>query len=89
MTIEWDPAKAASNVRKHGVDFADAALVLFDELALTIGDESEFEDRFITIGVDAAGRTLVVIWTWRGEKIRIISARTASGRERRQYEEGP
>jgi hypothetical protein len=89
MTFEWDPAKAAINVRKHGIDFADAAAVVFDELALTVVDESEGEERLATIGVDALGRTLVVIWAWHGENVRTISARMATRHERRQYEEGP
>jgi hypothetical protein len=89
MTFEWDPAKAAINVRKHGIDFADAAAVVFDELALTVVDESEREERLATIGVDALGRTLVVIWAWHGENVRMISARMATRHERRQYEEGP
>jgi len=86
---EWDPAKARQNLRKHGVDFADAVTVLEDEAALTIRDPfSEQEQRWITLGVDALGRLLVVVYTWRGDRIRLISARPATPRERRQYEEG-
>jgi uncharacterized protein len=85
---EWDEGKAATNLRKHGVDFADAALVLEDELARTLRDlSSEREERYVTLGHDPSGRLLVVIYTWRGEQIRIISAREATGRERRDYEE--
>ena len=89
MGYEWDPAKARQNLRKHGVDFADAVTVLEDEAALTIRDPfSEQEQRWITLGVDALGRLLVVVYTWRGDRIRLISARPATPRERRQYEEG-
>ena len=85
---EWDPKKAVSNLRKHGIDFADAATVLEDESALTIDDDDPEEKRFVTIGMDALARVLVVVYTWRGETIRIISARDATPSERREYEEG-
>jgi uncharacterized DUF497 family protein len=86
--FEWDPGKAARNLEKHGVHFADAAVALDDDLALTIGDlESANEERWITIGMDPTGGLLVVVYTWRGAAIRIISARLATPRERRQYEE--
>lgn len=88
MEFEWDPRKAAANLRKHGIDFADAATVLYDELAVTVPDDRANEDRFVTIGMDALGRVLVVVYTWRGERARLISARQATTRERRQYEEG-
>jgi uncharacterized DUF497 family protein len=89
VSYEWDPAKARQNLRKHGVDFADAVTVLEDEAALTIRDPfSEQEQRWITLGMDALGRLLVVVYTWRGDRIRLISARPATPRERRQYEEG-
>jgi len=72
---------------KHGVDFADAALALEDDNALTIrDDDSDEEDRFVTIGVDGLGRLLLVAYAWRGEDIRIISARKATRRERAAYE---
>ena len=86
MEFEWDRKKATSNLRKHGIDFADAALVLFDDLAVTISEHDEGEERFITIGTDAMGRILVVIYTWRGERVRLISARKATSRERRRCE---
>ncbi len=86
MTLfEWDPRKASSNRRKHGVAFADAATVLEDTQALTIADESSDEERWITIGMDALARILVVVYTWRGNKIRIISARQANAQEEKQY----
>jgi len=87
VEYEWDEEKAVANLRKHGVDFADAALVLEDEHALTMGDlYSEDEDRFVTTGRDSEERLLVVVYTWRGERIRLISAREATRRERREYE---
>jgi uncharacterized DUF497 family protein len=86
---EWDPAKARRNLEKHGVDFADAAIALEDEFALTIEDpKSAAERRFITLGADPTGRLLAVVYTFRGERIRIISARKATSHERRTYEEG-
>lgn len=84
--VQWDPDKAEANQRKHGVDFADAALVLTDELALTMPDSSPDEERFVTIGSDALGRVLVVTYSWRGDDVRLISARKATRAERRQYE---
>lgn len=87
VSFEWDAAKAKANVRKHGIDFADAVTALEDELALTVRDDlSVDEERWITLGLDALGRLLVVVYTWRGNKIRLISARLATIREQRQYE---
>ncbi|MEB3288268.1 MAG: BrnT family toxin [Leptolyngbya sp.] len=93
MVYQWNPAKATANLRKHGVDFADAVSVFSDELAITISDErfdeDRFdEDRFVTMGLDALGRVLVVVYTSRSNDIRVISARKATRQERRQYEEG-
>lgn len=88
VSYEWDPAKAQANFAKHGVRFADAVTVLEDDLALTMRDPfSEEEERWITLGRDAVGRLLVVIYTWRGETVRLISARPATARETTQYEE--
>ena len=87
MGYEWDPKKAVGNLDKHGIDFADAVAVLEDELALTLDDDYPHEKRYATIGADAPGRLLVVIYTFRGENIRLISAREATPRERRQYME--
>ncbi|HSN74960.1 MAG TPA: BrnT family toxin [Anaerolineae bacterium] len=86
MNYEWDPAKARTNHRKHGIDFADAVMVFSDDYALTIDDDHPEEDRLVTIGIDALGRLLVVVFTWRGQTIRIISARKAESYERKQYE---
>ena len=89
VEYEWDAAKAAANLRKHGVDFADAASVLSDPLAATRDDEHPFEARRLTLGVDALGRLLVVSYVRRGNNVRIISARKATPHERRQYEDQP
>jgi len=87
MKYQWDKNKAASNLQKHGIEFADAVAVLSDDLAITIPDNRFDEDRFVAIGMDAFGRILVVVFIWRGEDIRLISARLAERRERKQYEE--
>jgi len=86
MDYEWDPNKAKANLDKHGVDFADAVTALEDDVAITIEDDYPDEERFITIGMDALGRILIVVYTWRGGKLRLISARKATPRERKQYE---
>ncbi|MFN7941632.1 MAG: BrnT family toxin [Thermoanaerobaculia bacterium] len=88
MAFEWDSRKAAVNRRKHGVDFADAVAVLEDPLAMTVEDFGRVERRYLTIGLDTLGRLLVVSYTWRQGRIRLISARRATARERRQYEGG-
>ena len=85
MSYEWDPRKSASNSRKHGVEFTDAVTVFSDDRAITIQDEHPEEERFVTVGQDASGRLLVVVYAWRGESIRVISARKATPRERRAY----
>jgi len=83
-----DPAKAASNLRKHGVSFADAESVLQDPLAVTVEDpDAEGEQRFISIGLGSAGELLVVVWTKRDDECRVISARRATRKERKQYED--
>ncbi len=87
MHYQWDPAKNSANRNKHEVDFADAVAVFEDALALTRPDpEARGEARFVTIGVDAFGRYLVVVFTERANRIRIISARLATPQERRSYE---
>ena len=80
--------EGSSNLRKHKIDFADAVTVFEDDFAVTIDDDEPEEKRFVTIGMDALARVLVVVYTWRGHNIRIISARRAGAEERRQYEEG-
>jgi len=87
MEYEWDPNKAATNLQKHAISFADAVAVFSDTFALTMADDFADEERFVTLGMDAFGRFLVVVYTWRGEqRIRIISARKATRHERMQYE---
>ena len=87
MAFEFDPAKAAANLKKHGVSFADAESVLSDPLALTIADSgADAEQRFVTIGLGTAGELLVVVYTEREGLFRIISARRATPHERRTYE---
>jgi uncharacterized DUF497 family protein len=87
MSYEWDPDKAGSNHRKHGVHFADAVAVLEDELALWRQDVGDYEEeRFVAVGSDHLGQVLVVVFTYRGEKIRLISARKATSNEQKVYE---
>ncbi|MBM3726430.1 MAG: BrnT family toxin [Acidobacteria bacterium] len=85
MAVEWDPGKAASNARKHGVRFADAISALEDERAITVPDDTGEEQRWVTIGMDGLARVLTVVYTWRSDNIRVISARPATPREQRQY----
>lgn len=89
MTLEWDSIKAAANLRKHGVRFTDAYSVLKDPRGLTIDDPDPDEERKLTVGMDALGRVLVVSYTWRGSRLRVISVRKATPSERRQYGSGP
>jgi uncharacterized DUF497 family protein len=82
VSFEWDADKASENARKHRVHFADAVSVFDDGSAVTIPDaDSEDEERWVTIGFDAFERLLVVVYTWRGTNIRLISACKASRRE--------
>jgi uncharacterized protein len=88
VSYEWDPAKAQVNFVKHGVEFAEATAVFEDDLALTMRNPfSEDEERWITLGRNEAGRLLVVVYAWRGDNVRLISARHATPREKNQYEE--
>ncbi|MGP0093468.1 MAG: BrnT family toxin [Xanthobacteraceae bacterium] len=94
--FEWDPAKALYNARKHGVTFDQAATVLLDALALTVYDDanSQHEERWFTLGLDAGGNLLAVAHAYEiigptNVRIRIISARKATKRERRSYEDEP
>lgn len=87
MSYEWDTAKNRANLAKHGVDLADAVAVFEDPLALTRPDpDARGERRFVTLGCDGFGRSLVVVYTERGACIRIISARLATKQERKSYE---
>jgi len=86
VSYEWDPAKARANFAKHGVHFADALSALEDDFALTIKDStSEEEERWITLGTNSLGRLVVVVYTWREDNVRLISARRATVREKAQY----
>lgn len=94
--ISWDPAKADSNLVKHGVAFGEAAEVLLDPMALTLFDaaHSQSEERWFTLGETAAGRLLAVSHTHMSQgadsaRVRIISAREATRTERRQYQSEP
>ena len=90
MEFDWDPRKAASNLRRHNVSFGEAATVFSDPLSTTVPDpdHSHNEDRFITIGLSHRGRLLMVAHIERGGRLRIISARALTHTERTQYEEG-
>jgi uncharacterized DUF497 family protein len=90
--FEWDDdSKAGINFRKHGVRMPEAIPVFDDPYAITITDDESDPDeqRFVTLGMGAVGRLLVVVYTWRGENIRMISARPAEPHECEQYEAIP
>ena len=89
LNFEWDGKNAENNLRKHGVSFEEAVTVFSDPLSLTIDDphHSEDEERFVIVGLSAQQRLLVVVHTERGEHIRLISARMATRKEQRVYEE--
>jgi uncharacterized DUF497 family protein len=89
MLFEWDPEKAKQNLIKHGVSFEEASTAFGDTMSITISDplHSEDEDRFILLGYSEKNRLLVVVHTDRGERIRIISSRLATKKERLNYEE--
>ena len=88
MKVVWDVKKAAVSLQSHGIEFSHAATVLDDPMAVTIEDTRHGEQRFITVGSDLLGRILVVVYAYSGEEeIRLISARKATPRERRVYEE--
>jgi len=88
VSFEWDPVKAAANVRKHGVQFAEALGVFDDDYAITIEEDASDpnEQRFVTIGAGTKGRVIVVVYCHREGNLRIISARTANRVERERYE---
>lgn len=87
MQYQWDPRKAATNLHKHSIEFADSVAVFEDDFALMLADDHPDEERFVVLGQDAFGRVLVVVFTYRDEgTTRIISARRATARERREYE---
>jgi uncharacterized protein len=90
VRFEWDPDKASLNLERHGVSFEEAATVFGSPLAVTFfdPDHSESENRFLTFGFSQGNRLLVVVHTDRDDSTRIISARTATRREQKQYDEG-
>ncbi len=90
LKFEWDPQKAASNLARHGVPFEEAATVFGDPLGRITSDprHSVDEDRFVLLGYSKKQRLLAVMFAECGEAIRIISARQATPRERRNYEQG-
>jgi len=90
MKFEWDPKKAVTNLKKHGVTFQEAATVFGDPLAITFPDpdHSTEEERHMTFGLSFQRRLIVVSHTERGDRTRIISARLMDGNERVIYEEG-
>lgn len=88
LIFEWDEKKAYKNIKKHGVSFEEAATVFGDSFSITIYDplHSKDEDRFVILGMSDKNRLLVVVHTDRNDRIRIISARKATKKERKQYE---
>ena len=87
MRFQFDPAKSASNLKKHGVSFTDAEGIFYDPLAIHQPDpDSEDEERCVAIGASSAGIVLVIVYTLRGEEIRLISARRATRHEVKNYE---
>ena len=87
MRFQFDPAKAKINKKKHDVSFADAEGIFYDPLALHLrAADRKYEERFIAVGMGSAGQVMVVVYTRRGEEIRLISARRATLREVKQYE---
>jgi len=88
MDYQWDNKKAESNIEKHGIDFADAVGVFEDDYSLTLQEKIvNGEQRFVTIGIGFLGRIIVVVYTFRDDIIRIISARYPTKRERETYEQ--
>lgn len=89
MEFEWDNNKAIANLQKHGVSFFEAATVFGDPLSITFPDpdHSINESRFITIGLSTSGKIIILVHTDRGDRLRIISARKATRKEQRFYEE--
>lgn len=89
MAATFDPGKDAVNLAKHGVSLSEGDGVLNDPLALTIEDAAAVgEQRFVTVGMNAFGTSMVVVWTPRGDETHVISVRKPEPKERRAYEEG-
>ena len=89
MDITWDSKKAEINSKKHGIRFSDAEMVFYDPFAMTAEEHVVAgEQRFVTAGSDAVGRIIAVVYSYRADTIRLISARKATITERKQYEKG-
>ena len=89
MQVTWDPKKAESNFKKHKIRFSDAEMVLYDPFAMTLEEQIvAAQQRFVSIGSDAVGRVIVIVYSYRADTIRLISARKATPSERKQYEKG-
>ena len=89
MHVTWAPDKAEINFKKHKIRFSDAEMVLYDPFALTLEEHVvATEQRFVTIGSDVVGRIIAVVYSYRVDTIRLISARKATITERKQYEKG-
>jgi uncharacterized DUF497 family protein len=87
MGSSFDPEKDAANIAKHGLSLAEGDGVLHDPLGLTVEDDaSEGEQRWVTVGINAGGEVLVVVWTERDDGERLISVRRATAKERKDYE---
>ena len=89
METIWNPAKARANIARHGIAFEDAELALTDPAGLTREDpDARGEARFVTVGTDALGRMVAVVYAYRGDDIRLISARPATRKEKEAYAQG-
>jgi uncharacterized DUF497 family protein len=89
MNITWDPNTAEINFKKHGIRFSEPEMALYDSFSMTLEEHIVAnEQRYVTIGTDAVGRIVAVVYSYRSDTIRLISARKETRRERKQYEEG-
>lgn len=89
MIVTWAPNKAEINFRKHKIRFSDAEMALYDPFAMTLEEHIvATEQRFVTVGSDMVGRIIAVVYSYRADTIRLISARKATPAERKQYEKG-
>ncbi len=90
MEFEWDPNKAKLNLEKHGVSFPEATTVFDDDFSVAVpdSDHSFEEQRFIIVGSSHRGRLLIIAYTERGDRIRLITARELTSNERKAYEQG-
>ncbi len=89
MNVLWDPEKAKTNFQKHGIRFSDAEFVFYDPMAIEIEEQLvDGERRFVSVGSDSIGRILIIVYVYKEDSIRMISARKATPRERKAYEKG-